>query len=81
MGLETYDSGGGEAGDPSLNPGPIDNAPLFKDGDLREHMIDELDYVLVPEEAWEIMLKKFGMQEGQSPVARKVSSYAPPLIA
>ena len=49
-----FDSGGDEAGDESANPGPIDNKPLFKDdgSDIRDDMIDELDYVLVPEEAW-----------------------------
>ena len=46
---------GGTVGDESANPGPIDNKPLWKEdgSDIREHMIDEMDYVLVPEEAWD----------------------------
>merc|ERR1719186_318716 len=70
-----YDSGGAEAGDPNANPGPIDNKTLFKDdesGEIREHMIDELDYVLVPEEGWNMLVEKFGMVEGQEAIARKV---------
>lgn len=78
MGLDTHDSGGTEIGDPRTDPGPIDNSPLFKDGELREHMIDELDYVLVPEEAWEVLVKRHGVQDGQSPVARKVISRRQP---
>ena len=69
-----FDSGGKEVGEESANPGPIDNKPLFKeDGeDIREHMIDELDYVLVPEEAWDLLVEKFGISETQEPVKRKV---------
>ena len=69
-----FDSGGKEAGEESDNPGPVDNKPLFKEdgSDIREHMIDELDYVLVPEEAWELLVEKFGISEGQEPVKRKV---------
>ena len=76
VGLEgaNYDSGGSEAGDESSNPGPIDNKPLFKeDGtEIRDHMIDELDYALLPEEAWTLVLDKFGLVEGQEPIKRKV---------
>ena len=35
-------------------------------------MIDEIDYVLVPEEAWDILINKFGLSEGSVPVKRKV---------
>ena len=40
------------------NPGPIDNKPLWKEdgSDIRDHMIDEMDYVLVPEEAWDMLV-------------------------
>ena len=66
--------GGGEAGDESANPGPIDNKPLFKeDGeDIREQLIDELDYALVPEEGWTLLVNTFGLCEGQEPIRRKV---------
>ena len=70
------DSGG--EGEESSSPGPIDNRGLWReDGtDIREHMIDEMDYVLVPEEAWEGLEKQFGVEdnmEGRSTaVKRKV---------
>ena len=54
--------------------GQVDNKSLFKeDGlEIREHMIDELDYILVPEEAWVLLVDKFGIMEGQEPIERKV---------
>jgi len=61
------------AGDPNLYPGPIDNSPLFDNGNLRKYMLENLHYNSVPAEAWDVLLKLFGMEEGQSPVARKVS--------
>ena len=35
-------------------------------------MIDELDFVLVPEEGWFMIVTMFGFSEGQEPVIRKV---------
>merc|ERR1719210_1420236 len=69
---------GGTVGDESANPGPIDNKPLWKEdgSDIREHMIDEMDYVLVPEEAWDMLVAAFGLQDNvegtSSAVKRKV---------
>ena len=70
---------GGTVGDESANPGPIDNKPLWKEdgSDIREHMIDEMDYVLVPEEAWDMLVAEFGLEENlgegtSSAVKRKV---------
>ena len=40
--------------------------------DIREHMIDELDYVLVHDQAWKILTETFGLTYGQQPIARKV---------
>merc|ERR1719495_793092 len=31
-----------------------------------------MDYALVPEEAWTLLVDKFGISEGQEPIARKV---------
>ena len=48
------DPGGLEPGlTESENPRNIDNRPLYKEdmSDIRDHMIDELDYSLLPEEA------------------------------
>ena len=59
------------------HPGPIDNGPLFKDnpdtpGEIRDGLIDELEYVLLPEEGWAAIVKEFGTTHGQNPIARKV---------
>lgn len=39
---------------------------------LKEHLIDELDYVLVPTEAWNKLVSWYGCLEGQKPIIRKV---------
>ncbi|KAK7909668.1 hypothetical protein WMY93_014352 [Mugilogobius chulae] len=62
-------------GEQSLYPGPIDNSGLFSDQEtqaLKEHLIDELDYVLVPTEAWNKLVSWYGCLEGQTPIVRKV---------
>ncbi|MGH0149246.1 UNVERIFIED_CONTAM: hypothetical protein FKN15_055223 [Acipenser sinensis] len=44
------------------------------DGDslsLKEHLIDELDYILVPTEGWNKLVSWYGLTENQEPVARK----------
>jgi len=65
--------------DASAHPGPIDNEQLMKKGEddeepgeIRDHLMDELDYVVVPEEAWQVLVREFGLTEGQQPIARKV---------
>ncbi|XP_035221338.1 ubiquitin carboxyl-terminal hydrolase 15-like, partial [Stegodyphus dumicola] len=65
-------------GDRATHPGPIDNSPLLRDdgsGEIKDHLIDELDYVLLPEEAWNLLVKWYGLTEGQQPIARKVVEY------
>uniref|UniRef100_A0AAX7VZS2 Ubiquitin carboxyl-terminal hydrolase n=1 Tax=Astatotilapia calliptera TaxID=8154 RepID=A0AAX7VZS2_ASTCA len=65
-------------GERSLYPGPIDNSGLFSDHEtqaLKEHLIDELDYVLVPTEAWNKLVSWYGCLEGQRPIVRKVSAW------
>ncbi|KAJ3602807.1 hypothetical protein NHX12_030555 [Muraenolepis orangiensis] len=62
-------------GEHSLFPGPIENSGLFSDQEtqvLKEHLIDELDYVLVPTEAWNKLVSWYGCLEGQRPIVRKV---------
>ena len=51
--------------DESINPGPIDNKPLFQeDGiNLRENLLDDRDYVLVPREGWRMLVSTFGIEE------------------
>ena len=78
LGLD-LESGLSSEGDISANPGPVDNSPLFKNdpeepAELREHMIDELDFVLVPEDAWKLLVREFSITPGQEPIARKVEN-------
>ena len=75
-----YDGNGGDdqsdVRDPSAHPGHIDLSGLFQDGDksaeLREHMFTFMDYIIMPESAWDMLVEVFGLTEGQNPVARKV---------
>ncbi|XP_060558004.1 E3 ubiquitin-protein ligase TRIM36-like isoform X2 [Ruditapes philippinarum] len=55
-------------------PGPIDNTPILQEGTdkLKEHLIDNLDYSLIPGECWEMLLSWYGLLEGQKPLPRKV---------
>ena len=39
---------------------------------LKEHLIDELDYNLMPTKAWEMLVAWYGLVEGQQPIRRKV---------
>ncbi|NXX77179.1 UBP4 hydrolase, partial [Urocolius indicus] len=76
VGFDSWDMFG--AGDSCLFPGPIDNSGLFDDPEtqsLKEHLIDELDYVLVPTEAWNKLVAWYGCIDGQQPIVRKVVEY------
>ncbi|KAK3103303.1 hypothetical protein FSP39_018356, partial [Pinctada imbricata] len=61
-------------GEKEAHPGPIDNTPLLKEdsNDLKEHLIDQLDYMLLPKDAWDKMVSWYGLINGQEPIARKV---------
>ena len=48
--------------------------------DIRAHMMEELDYVVVPEEAWDLLVKDFGLTQGQTPIARKVNTISCTLL-
>jgi hypothetical protein len=37
---------------------------MVGDGSLKKHLIDELDYVLLPKEGWEFLLLKYGTVNG-----------------
>ncbi|KAI4895767.1 hypothetical protein NFI96_024069, partial [Prochilodus magdalenae] len=61
--------------DQDLYPGPVDNSGILQDIDslsIKDHLIDELDYVLVPVEGWFKLISWYGLAEGQKPIARKV---------
>ncbi|KAM6062121.1 ubiquitin carboxyl-terminal hydrolase 4 isoform 5-T5 [Chlamydotis macqueenii] len=76
VGFDSWDVFG--VGDPGLFPGPIDNSGLFGDPEtqsLKENLIDELDYVLVPTEGWNKLVAWYGCMEGQQPIVRKVVEY------
>ncbi|NWI13996.1 UBP4 hydrolase, partial [Crypturellus soui] len=76
VGFDSWDMFG--VGEPSLFPGPVDNSGLFSDPEtqsLKEHLIDELDYVLVPTEAWNKLVTWYGCIDGQEPIVRKVVEY------
>nr|XP_008169677.1 ubiquitin carboxyl-terminal hydrolase 15 isoform X8 [Chrysemys picta bellii] len=73
VGFDSWDKY--QMGDQNVYPGPIDNSGLLKDGDsqsLKEHLIDELDYILLPTEGWNKLVSWYTLMEGQEPIARKV---------
>ena len=42
---------------------------------LKEDLMEELDYSLVPEEGWVKLVEWYGMAPGSRPIARKVVEY------
>ncbi|XP_011407941.1 PREDICTED: probable serine/threonine-protein kinase kinY [Amphimedon queenslandica] len=66
------------AGLPSGHPGPIDTAILFKSNvseALNDHLMEELDYALLPEPAWNLLLSWYGLSVGSRPIIRNVVEY------
>ncbi|XP_029912406.1 ubiquitin carboxyl-terminal hydrolase 11 isoform X2 [Myripristis murdjan] len=66
-----------ETGDQNSSsfPGQIDNTELFEDLDsyhLKERLVENEDFVLVPAEAWHKLLAWYGMVDGQPALERKV---------
>ena len=62
-------------GDETANPGQVNNKPLFKENELnvlKEHLLEELDYMLLPEKAWQSLVEWYGIMDKQEPIARKV---------
>ncbi|ESO84311.1 hypothetical protein LOTGIDRAFT_132462 [Lottia gigantea] len=71
VGYDNWDSG--NAGEESANPGPIDNSPLLKeDGTLQEHLSEDLDYHLLPKDAWNKLVSWYGIIQGQEAISRGV---------
>ncbi|KAI5712666.1 ubiquitin carboxyl-terminal hydrolase 15-like [Diaphorina citri] len=55
------------------NPGPIDNSSLLDDhGDLKKGLLENDDFVFIPENTWKKLHSWYGIVKGQSPIARKV---------
>lgn len=46
-----------------------------ENGGLKEHLIDELDYVLVPEDAWDSLKSWYSVVDGQEPICRNVVEF------
>lgn len=66
-----------ETGDQNSSsfPGQIDNTELFEDLDsyhLKERLVENEDFVLVPAEAWHKLLAWYGMVDEQPSLERKV---------
>ncbi|XP_060930905.1 ubiquitin carboxyl-terminal hydrolase 11 [Limanda limanda] len=66
-----------ETGDQNSSsfPGQIDNTELFEDLDsyhVKERLVENEDFVLVPAEAWHKLMVWYGMVVGQPPLERKV---------
>ncbi|XP_068600050.1 ubiquitin carboxyl-terminal hydrolase 11 [Brachionichthys hirsutus] len=56
-------------------PGQINNTELFEDLDsyhLKERLVENEDFMLVPADAWRKLLDWYGMVDGQPPLERKV---------
>ncbi|CAI8050693.1 Ubiquitin carboxyl-terminal hydrolase 4 [Geodia barretti] len=59
-------------------PGLVVTSSLFVDldtGVLKEHLMEELDYSLVPEKAWRHLVWRYGLSDGSRPIARRVVKY------
>ena len=63
------------AGNEEINPGPIDNTSLLNQGKLRRHQVDEINYKLVPEEAWYKLLSWYGIGRDSIGITRQVIEY------
>uniref|UniRef100_A0A3P8XTK5 Ubiquitin carboxyl-terminal hydrolase n=1 Tax=Esox lucius TaxID=8010 RepID=A0A3P8XTK5_ESOLU len=74
VGFDSWDKY--QMGDQNVYPGPVDNSGLLtSDGDvlaIKEHLIDELDYILLPTEGWNKLVSWYSLMEGQEPISRKV---------
>ncbi|XP_059151065.1 ubiquitin carboxyl-terminal hydrolase 15-like [Physella acuta] len=72
VGYDQWDSY--NVGDQSVHPGPIDNSSLFKPDTnvLREHLVDDLDYILLSADAYKKLSSWYGVAPGQQPIVRKV---------
>uniref|UniRef100_A0A8C1M3N2 ubiquitinyl hydrolase 1 n=1 Tax=Cyprinus carpio TaxID=7962 RepID=A0A8C1M3N2_CYPCA len=70
VGFDSWDKY--QMGEQHVYPGPVDNSGLLTDGDvlgLKQHLIDELDYILLPADGWNKLLSWYGLSPGQEPIA------------
>ena len=73
VGYDNWDKS--NAGNEEIKPGPIDNTSLLDQGKLRRHQVDEIDYKLVPEEAWYKLLSWYGIGRDSIGIKRQVIEY------
>ena len=41
-------------------------------GQIRDHLIEDIDYVFLPKEAWDMLHSIYGITEGQEPIIRNI---------
>jgi len=77
LGYDSSTSSPNTEPDPSLFPGPIDlsaimdpDRPADRPDQLKRHLVEEMDYSMVPEELWNYLVEEYGVMEGQVPVRR-----------
>ena len=63
------------AGEEVIKPDPIDNTSLLEYDKLRRDQVGEIDYKLVPEEAWYKLLSWYGIGRGSMGIRRQVVIY------
>ena len=73
VGYDNWDKS--NAGEEVARPGPIDNTSLLDHGKLRRHQVDEIDYKLVPEEAWKKLASWYGLTPDSIAISRRVVEY------
>ena len=49
--------------------------PDIENERLKEHLMEEVDYSLIPEAGWKKLVEWYGMAPGSIPIARKVVKY------
>ncbi|XP_013790344.1 ubiquitin carboxyl-terminal hydrolase 15-like [Limulus polyphemus] len=62
----------------NTHPGPIDNSALYKEvgsGELNEYLVEEIGYVLLPQECWDRLVSWYTLLPSQDPIARNVVEY------
>jgi ubiquitin carboxyl-terminal hydrolase 4/11/15 len=63
------------AGEESANPGPIDNANLFKNhtsDELKKDLMEYVDYSLIPKPAYDLLVSWYGLSRGSRHICRCV---------
>ncbi len=61
-----------EGTDPNSHPGPVDNSSILSGQTLKEHLTEDVDFVLVPEKVWDLFCTQYTLAIGQEPIGRKV---------